>query len=89
MKNFHRRFAGIIFFLLLLCGIFNIVFLLQTDTKSSKPHIVEINRITKEMEQNATEDIDLSNYAYITHVEKYKNDSAFFKTQIPAIIFRK
>ena len=79
MKNFHRRFAGIIFFLLLLCGIFNIVFLLQTDTKSSKPHIVEINRITKEMEQNATEDIDLSNYAYITHVEKYKNDSAFFK----------
>lgn len=79
MKNFQKRFAIIIFSLLLLCGIFNLILFLQTDKNNSKPYMVEINRITKELEQKAAEEIALSGYTYITHIEKYKNNPAFFE----------
>ncbi len=93
MKSFNRIFAFVIALMAVIIITANIIVLLPEDTESGRPYRVEISRIAFEIEQNGFDGVDLSEYEYVTNVEKccdefYKTQSDYSVLKINDVLYR-
>lgn len=80
MKNYNRIFAAVIFMIALLFGGANIYLSSAGNDSSGRPYRVEAGRMVHEIEEKGPENIDLSEYTYITNIQQYNgDDKAFFE----------
>lgn len=78
MRSFNKLFVAII---LLMVAVFigtNLYLFYSSDSESGRPYKVEIGRVAHEIEENGYDHIDLSNYAYITCIERFSDDENTF-----------
>lgn len=80
MKSFRKIYFIVIAFLLLIFSGTNLFLSILEKSTEGKPYRVEINRIAKEIEKNGTENINFSQYSYVTNIKRYNDTSnAFFE----------
>ncbi|MCH5249763.1 MAG: HAMP domain-containing histidine kinase [Lachnospiraceae bacterium] len=75
MRNFNKIFVALIVMILLLFIFANVFLNTSNSGMNGRPYQVEIARLALEIEGNGTEnidleDIDLSVYSYVNHIEK-------------------
>ncbi len=78
MKSFNKLFAGM---LLIIAAVFtgvNMFFLFPENDKTGRQHIVEINRISREIENGGLDVIDLSQYEYVVGIKKYSDNNFYY-----------
>lgn len=84
MKTFNRIFLAVILLIAVIFVSANAYFLLNDNDYEGRPYRVEVSRLVHEIEQNGAEDIDLSDYDYITGIQTYSDD--FYDTENDYII---
>lgn len=93
MKAFNKVFAAVSIIIALIFIGANIA-LHNTETSvSGRPYRLEINRIALKIEENGFECVDLSEYNYVTNIEKYSDkfydtDSDFTVREIDGELYR-
>lgn len=77
MRSFNKLFVVVI---LLMVAVFigTNLYLFSSDSESGRPYKVEIGRVVHEIEEKGYDHIDLSNYAYITCIERFSDDENTF-----------
>ena len=70
MKAFNRIFAAVAAAVILLFAAANGI-LLRANTDSGRPYLVEINRLTRVIEKDGLEGVDLSSCEYVTAVKPF------------------
>lgn len=78
MKSFNKIFAAALIIIALIFMAANIYLLSAKNGSGGRPYRVEANRIAGEIAENGFERIDLSDYIYITNVERYSGDEKKF-----------
>lgn len=73
MKAFNRIFAAVAATVILLFAAANGV-LLRENTDSGRPYLVEINRLTRVIETDGLEAVDLASCEYVTAVKPFGDD---------------
>lgn len=73
MKAFNRIFAAVAAAVILLFAAANGV-LLRENTDSGRPYLVEINRLTRVIETDGLEAVDLASCEYVTAVKPFGDD---------------
>ncbi len=68
MKSFRKIFTAVILLIIMIFTFANL-WLINTHTDSGRPYIVEISRISREIEENGLDSINLADYSYITDIE--------------------
>lgn len=76
MKSFNRISAVIIALIAVIFISANIFLLLPDNSESGRPYRVEISRIALEIEENGFDKVDLSEYQYVTDVERFSADDS-------------
>lgn len=84
MKAFNKIFAAIIAIIILIFIGTNLTLVFYDNDESGRPYRIEINRIALEIEQNGFDSADISDYKYVTHIEKYGTD--FYDTDSDYVI---
>lgn len=84
MKAFNKIFAAIIAIIILIFIGTNLTLVFYDNDESGRPYRIEINRIALEIEQNGFDSADISDYKYVTHIEKYGAD--FYDTDSDSVI---
>lgn len=82
MKSFNRIFAAVIMILVLIFIGANFFLAYFKERTNGRPYRVEAGRIAKEIEQNGLERLDLSEYIYITNIERYDGEGDDFFQEI-------
>ena len=93
MKRFDCIFAAVTAVIFFIFAAANIVLLRIPNGSSDRPYRVEIERLVREIEQNGTDSIDLSECRYVTHIEKingefYVPESDFTVREINGTLYR-
>ncbi len=93
MKAFNRIFALVIAAIVLIFIAANIAMLTENNNVSGRPYRVEISRIALEIEKNGVESINLSEYEYVTHIQRvskdfYNTDSDYTIREINGELYR-
>lgn len=93
MKRFDCILAGVAAVIFFIFAAANIVLLHAPNESSDRPYRVEIERLTREIEQNGADSIDLSECRYVTHIEKtdgefYVPESDFAVREINGTLYR-
>ncbi len=78
MKSFDRIFAVIIVIIVLIFAVSNIVLLNENSNDGNRLYRVEINRLSDEIVAGGNHNIDLTEYEFITAIEKYSKENAEF-----------
>ena len=73
MKAFNRIFAAVAAAVILLFAAANGI-LLRENTDSGRPYLVEINRLTRVIEEDGLEAVDLASCEYVTAVKPFGDD---------------
>ena len=73
MKAFNRIFAAVAAAVILLFAAANGI-LLRANTDSGRPYLVEINRLTRVIETDGLEAVDLASCKYVTAVKPFGDD---------------
>lgn len=73
MKAFNRIFAAVAAAVILLFAAANGI-LLRENTDSGRPYLVEINRLTRVIETDGLEAVDLASCEYVTAVKPFGDD---------------
>lgn len=84
MKAYNKIFAAVIMIIALIFAGANIALYSADPLESGRPYRVEINRIAPQIEENGFENIDLSKYDFVTHIEKCSEN--FFDTDSDYVI---
>ena len=79
MKSFHKLFATILVLLVVLIVAANVL-LHSGNAPEGRPYRVEISRISKQIEEDGFESIDLTGMEYVTGVESYGSNPEDFYT---------
>lgn len=87
MRNFNKIFITLIVTIILIFAGVNLYFLSYDQQSTIRPYRVEISRLVLKIEENSVENIDLSEYDFVTNIEKYDNDAnTFFETNSDYVI---
>ncbi|MCH5266465.1 MAG: HAMP domain-containing histidine kinase [Lachnospiraceae bacterium] len=87
MKVFDRIFAVVLFAIALLFVAANVYLLREDNLPAGRPYRVEVNRMALEIQRNGFENLDLSEYTYVTKVERQEGQgSSFFETDTDYIL---
>lgn len=79
MKSYNKIVGVVIMAIsIVVTGVNGWLFMLSHED-GGRPYLVEINRIVLAMEERGLEGIDLSEYDYVTHVERYGGED-FYNT---------
>lgn len=84
MKAFHKAFAAVFIMIALIFIVTNIALHNAETSANGRPYRVEINRIALEIEENGFESVDLSEYDYVTKIEKYSDN--FYDTDSDYVV---
>ena len=84
MKAFHKAFAAVFIMIALIFIVTNIALHNAKTSANGRPYRVEINRIALEIEENGFESVDLSEYDYVTKIEKYSDN--FYDTDSDYVV---
>lgn len=84
MKAFNRIFALVIAVIILIFIGSNILLLTADITDIGRPYRVEISRLKQDIEKNGLKEIDLSEYKYVTGIEKYNEN--FYNSESDYVI---
>lgn len=97
MKRFNRIFASVIVILVLILIGVNFFLSYFKENTDGRPYRVEAGRIAKKIEQDGYRNLDLSEYVYITNIERYDGkgkdffqdiDSDYLIRQIDGEVYR-
>lgn len=77
MRHFDRLIAVTAAVIILIFTGANLLLIHTDSPDQSRPYRVEINRIAHEMEAGGPEQVTLSDYSYVTHVEQYGGTDFF------------
>lgn len=77
MKNYDKIMAGVIALMLLLGISVNCLLAVWDNSRIGRPWLVEVNRIIHIMETDGPDAVDLSEYDYVTKIEKYGGDDFY------------
>lgn len=80
MKNYDRIIIGIVIGIILIGSGVNLSLSIRNASENGRPWLVEVNRIALALEEDPLEEIDLSEYHYVTELERYKGNSDFYDT---------
>lgn len=80
MKNYDRIIIGIVIGIILIGSGVNLSLSIRNASENGRPWLVEVNRIALALEEDPMEVIDLSEYYYVTELERYKGNSDFYDT---------
>lgn len=81
MKRFRKIFILVTVLLLVLIVAANLLLAATQDREEGRGYRVEISRLAMEMETNGKDSPDLSKCSYVTKVEKYNGDAAFYAAE--------
>ncbi len=81
MKRFRKIFILVTVLLLALIVAANILLAATQSREKGRGYRVEISRLAMEMETNGKDSPDLSKCSYVTKVEKYDGDTAFYAAE--------
>ncbi|MDO4307061.1 MAG: HAMP domain-containing sensor histidine kinase [Eubacteriales bacterium] len=78
MRNFYKIFAAVFLSILLIFTGANLLLITALKDTEGRPYKVEINRITREIEENGLNSVNLSDYTCITNIEQKTGSSNTF-----------
>ena len=81
MKRFRKIFILVTVLLLVLIVAANLLLAATQSREKGRGYRVEISRLAMEMETNGKDSPDLSKCSYVTKVEKYNGDAAFYAAE--------
>lgn len=84
MKAFNKIFVLVIAVIILIFIGSNILLLTADITDIGRPYRVEISRLKQDIEKNGLKEIDLSEYKYVTGIEK--NNENFYNSESDYVI---
>lgn len=78
MKSFYKFYTIVIAGIVLIFIVANLSLAKTEKTESGRYYRVEVNQIVNDIKQNGVENVNLSDYRYVTHMETFsENDSPF------------
>lgn len=75
MKHFNRLIAVTAAVIVMIFTGANLLLTGSGPARHSRPYRVEVNRISRQIEAEGLQQVDLSDYSYVTHVERYGKSS--------------
>lgn len=81
MKRFRKIFILVTVLLLVLIVAANLLLAATQNREKGRGYRVEISRLAMELESNGNNSPDLSKCSYVTKVEKYNGDAAFYAVE--------
>lgn len=85
MKNYDKFLVRIILLIIFIFAAVNIAVSIPEKDVNGRQHIVEVSRISREIEETPLEEIDLSRYRYVINIQK-DNGSEFYNSENDYVI---
>lgn len=85
MKNYDKFLVRMILLIILIFAAVNIAVSIPEKDVNGRQHIVEISRISREIEEKSLDEIDLSRYRYVINIQK-DNGSEFYNSENDYVI---
>lgn len=85
MKNYDKFLVRMILLIILIFAAVNIAVSIPKKDVNGRQHIVEVSRISREIEEKSLEEIDLSRYRYVINIQK-ENDNSFYISENDYVI---